>query len=342
MLTIAIVTEGHDFADDLSALCRALTDRGHTVSRHRTLDAARLTRALSRARPDVVHGHGAAASCAATTAAKLGVPAVVSVPSGTVPDAANSRLVAASTGEQRLLIESGVRRADIDVIPPGVDCDHFSPEGPASSRGRGHRLVAVGALAASSGFATAVAALPALPDTELLIASPGPDEEHVSRLRRYAGTFGVADRLTFVHALTAGKLPRVLRSADVLVSTPRHTSPDPAVLQAMACGLPVVAAETAGNRDMVVHGVTGFLVPAHRPRDLAHALRRLLRSTATREQFGAAGRDRADHRYSWQRIAVETLATYRRAGAPDPDAVAYEEFVRLRRREGHRKAAAST
>jgi glycosyltransferase involved in cell wall biosynthesis len=56
-------------------------------------------------------------------------------------------------------------------------------------------------------------------------------------------------------------------------------------------------------------------VPPRKPRQLAGALRQLLARQAQREQFGAAGRDRASTRYSWDRVAAETVRVYERAGA---------------------------
>jgi glycosyltransferase involved in cell wall biosynthesis len=67
----------------------------------------------------------------------------------------------------------------------------------------------------------------------------------------------------------------------------------------------------------VVDGVTGLLVAPHQPRALATAVWTLLSHPALRQQYGAAGWDRARARYSWRQIALETLETYSRAGAID-------------------------
>jgi glycosyltransferase involved in cell wall biosynthesis len=81
----------------------------------------------------------------------------------------------------------------------------------------------------------------------------------------------------------------------------------------MACGVPVVAGAVGGLVDTVVDGVTGELVPPRRADELAATLRRLLADPATRAGYGAAGVDRARSRYSWDRIAVDTLRVYDRA-----------------------------
>ena len=78
----------------------------------------------------------------------------------------------------------------------------------------------------------------------------------------------------------------------------------------MACGVPVVASAVGGMLDTVVDNVTGCLVPPKAPGRLAEAINVLLRDSFLRQSFGAAGRDRAQARYSWDRIAVDLLRIY--------------------------------
>jgi glycosyltransferase involved in cell wall biosynthesis len=78
-------------------------------------------------------------------------------------------------------------------------------------------------------------------------------------------------------------------------------------LEAMACGVPVVASAVGGLAETVVDGSTGLLVEPRSPAAIAAALRTLLADGERREAMGRAGRARA-HRYGWDRIAAETLA----------------------------------
>jgi glycosyltransferase involved in cell wall biosynthesis len=86
--------------------------------------------------------------------------------------------------------------------------------------------------------------------------------------------------------------------------------------------VPVVASAVGGLIDTVVDGVTGKLVPPRKPRALAGTLHHLLSHPTLRGQFGAAGRDRAASRYSWERVAAETVRVYERAGATNTTATA--------------------
>ncbi|MEV6606616.1 glycosyltransferase [Kutzneria sp. NPDC051319] len=230
-----------------------------------------------------------------------------------------SRVLATCSDEVFELVRMGVPRSRISVVPCGVDVRQFTPSGPAAARGQRHRLLAVGRLVPRKGFDIPIEALARLPHTELLIAG-GPQPSGLSsdaearRLRQVAIRCGVNDRVTLLGQKSREEMPALLRSADVVVCTPWYEPFGIVPLEAMACGVPVVAAATGGLTDTVVDGVTGKHVP---PRDavaLARALRPLLDDPTLRAAYGAAGCDRAHARYSWDRIATDTTQVYRRAG----------------------------
>ena len=95
-------------------------------------------------------------------------------------------------------------------------------------------------------------------------------------------------------------------------------------LEAMACQTPVVASAVGGIKEVVVDGETGFLVPLEQmkespfeatnpdkfARDLAERINQLMKNPQLREQFGRAGRKRAEEKFSWTAIARKTKALY--------------------------------
>jgi glycosyltransferase involved in cell wall biosynthesis len=83
-------------------------------------------------------------------------------------------------------------------------------------------------------------------------------------------------------------------------------------LEAMACGVPVVATAVGGLVDTVVDGVTGVHVPPRGPEALAEALAALLADPARRAALGRAGSARARQRYGWDRIGASTMEVYAR------------------------------
>src|SRR5689334_14084624 len=105
-------------------------------------------------------------------------------------------------------------------------------------------------------------------------------------------------------------MPALLRSADAVVCVPWYEPFGIVPLEAMACGVPVVASAVGGQIDSVVNGITGVHVPPRDPAALARALRSLLDDPERRRALGAAGAARARLRFGFDRIARSTRQVY--------------------------------
>jgi D-inositol-3-phosphate glycosyltransferase len=224
-------------------------------------------------------------------------------------------VLASSSTEAADLISMGVPRASVTVVPRGVDTAVFVPEGPAAKRGKHPRLLAVTPLDEHQGLDTLLHMLTRVPGAELVVVG-GParaqlrkDETHQS-LTSLAGRLGVADRLSFTGKVATDGLPALLRSADLLVSAAPYDASGATPLAAMACGTPVATLAVGASADVVLDGTTGALVPPGRTGLFARRVRDLLASPLRLEAFGIAAADRAQARYSWDRISRETLAAY--------------------------------
>jgi glycosyltransferase involved in cell wall biosynthesis len=293
--------------------------------------------------PDVVHAHFWMSAVAALAAAgDLGIPVVHTFHAlGTVKrrhqgDADTSpperlgiereiaqrvdRIVATCTDEVFELMRMDADRRRVTVVPCGVDLGLFGGDGPVEPRADGrHRLVSASRLVERKGLGNMVAALAELPDAELHLAG-GPsadeldDDPQARRLRALAGALGVAHRLVLRGRVERADMPALLRSADLVVCAPWYEPFGIVPLEAMACGVPVVATAVGGQIDSVVHGVTGVHVPPRDPAALAGALRGLLEHPERRAMLGANGRERAQ-RYSFDRIATATREVYAEVAA---------------------------
>lgn len=286
--------------------------------------------------PDVVHAHGWMSGLASVLAERQGTP-VVQTYYGLGGSARRSqgerivgrevtRVTAMSSSELLTLVRKGVDRSRISVVPTGVDVRMFTPWGRTAKRGTRRRVVAVQTAAPDSGLADLVKVLSYLDDAELLIIG-GPrkrriwQEPEVRRLHSFARHAGVSDRVVFTGGVSRARTVALLRSSDVVVCAPRCEPVGHVSLEAMACGVPVVATAVGALADSVIDGVTGLHVQPGRPGHLAKVLRGLLGDEVRRQEFGVAGRDRAFARYSWERVAADTVRTYERAGVRTPGPV---------------------
>ncbi|MUN40858.1 glycosyltransferase [Actinomadura litoris] len=228
-------------------------------------------------------------------------------------------VIATCSDEVAELAAMGVPREHVRVVPCGVDLDLLTPGG-GSGGGDRHRLVVLSRLVERKGVDTAIRALASLPGAALTVAGGPPRggldaDPEVARLRGVAREAGVADRVEFLGRLGRAEVPPLLRSASVVVTLPWYEPFGMVPLEAMACGVPVVATAVGGHLDTVVDGGTGLLVRPRDPAEAAGAIRTLLDEPVRRAALGFAGRDRARERYSWTRVAAGTLAAYEHAAA---------------------------
>ncbi|MGH3915524.1 MAG: glycosyltransferase [Pseudonocardiaceae bacterium] len=299
--------------------------------------------------PDVVHAHfwmsGLAAHCGARG---LAVPvlqtfhalgAVKRRHQGAADPSPRSRLrleaglardaaliIATCSDEAAELADLGVAAERMAVVPCGVDLHRFTPRGPRAQRNGRHRILSLGRLVERKGVETTIRALAQVLGAELIIAGGGDSaaDAELARLVAIAQACGVGDRVHLIGPIPREQVPALLRSADVVVSAPWYEPFGMVPLEAMACGVPVVATAVGGHLDTVVDGRTGALVPPRDVAALAQRLRELLADPARLAAMGIAAAQRARSRYGWDRIGDETELLYRQvlAGVADPLAAA--------------------
>jgi glycosyltransferase involved in cell wall biosynthesis len=293
---------------------------------------AHLARRWKAEPPDVAHAHFWMSGLATLTAAEpLEIPVVQTYHAlgtvkrrwqGEADTSPPSRLaierdighravavVATCSDEVGELVTMGVPRDRIAVVPCGVDLGVFRPDGPAAPRGDRPRVLSIGRMVPRKGVDTVVRAMRHVPGAELVIAGGDPGDEESTRLRALADGLGVGDRVRLIGSVSRAGVPALMRSADVLVTVPWYEPFGMVPLEALACGVPVVASAVGGHLDTVAG--CGVLVPPRRPRALSRALCDLLTRPGLRAALSAAGARRARARYGWPRIAEQTESVYR-------------------------------
>jgi D-inositol-3-phosphate glycosyltransferase len=331
---------------------------------HMAAFAEHLAEMLEFQQPDLVHAHfWMSAWASARAARRLDLPLLVTFhalgsvkrrylgPADTSPlnrirvevavAGVADRIVATATEEIRELALLGVPSSKVSVVPCGVDLEHFTPwptpDAPRSvpERTCRYRLLSVGRLMPGTGYEVIIEALPWLPETELLIAGdagssdPIPEPEN-DRLIAVAKRLGVADRVRLIGQVARSDMPALVRSADLAVCSPWSEPFGVVPLEAMACGVPVVASAIGGMSGPVVDGVSGALVTPCDPAALAEVVGPLLESPNRRAEFARAGLERVRSCCSWDRVAADTADVYQQVVRRQNVGPGLERTLRLR------------
>lgn len=266
--------------------------------------ARRLAAACRRDRIDVMHSWLFIANSYAWAARRLGVraPLVTSARNCKVQGVGHHLLnIAAFRGSARIVANSEQVRdyivttyrapaRRVDVIYNGVDTHRFSAT--AASRDDGPIVVAAGRLVPQKNFALLVDAAARLqkeaPAARFRIAGGGPQRE---ALRTQIRSAQLEDRIELLGERS--DIDAVFREADVFWLTSAWEGLPNVVIEAMASGLPVVATDVGGARELFVSGREGFLVRPGNVDDLVYYGGALLRDVSLRRTMGQAARARA-------------------------------------------------
>jgi D-inositol-3-phosphate glycosyltransferase len=205
-------------------------------------------------------------------------------------------------------------RKDIGVLAPcGVDTELFSPAG----KNEGKYLLCVGRLddprkniglliEAYGRLCEVEASVP-----ELWLAGPEPPADVLKRIQ----TQGLQPRIRCLGRRRASELVELYRSANCFVLSSDEEGMGIVLVEAMACGVPVVSTASGGPQSVIEDGHTGFLTPIGDAAALASALRNLVSDPNLRGRLGRAGREACVERFSLAGAGKVFLEHYRRAMA---------------------------
>ncbi|MBM4385833.1 MAG: glycosyltransferase family 4 protein [Deltaproteobacteria bacterium] len=235
-----------------------------------------------------------------------------------------------------------IDRLSVDRLPVircGVDIERFAPRGESRRTDGRRQIVAVGRLVPKKGFDLLLDAAPALlerhRDLVIRIAGDGPEREALTARWR---SLGAPKNIELLGAATNEDVRRMLRDADLFVLPCRiDDSGDrdgiPVVLmEAMACGTPVVSGDLPAIRELITDGDTGLLVPSDDSAALAAAIERVLTDRALAGRLAARGRERVVEEFA---LEINLRRLTRAFGEP-------EELHDTERKPGALASAAPT
>ena len=202
--------------------------------------------------------------------------------------------------------------ATLEIVPNGVDVGAFAEAEPREDLPVGRRILWVNRLDAQKGFPIALAAfskvMAEVPEAVLVVVGEGKDREALALLTESARA-----RVDMHGAEPNEEVPSYLAACEVFVSPPvGQESFGIALVEAMAVGLPVVATDIPGYREVVSDGIEGLLVPPRDPEALAAGLVRALTEPGLAARLGEAGRERA-RTFDWPIVVDRLEGLYGRA-----------------------------
>jgi glycosyltransferase involved in cell wall biosynthesis len=214
--------------------------------------------------------------------------------------------------DREVLADLGVKEDHIALIPgSGIDADRLrpipEPDGQVT-------LAFVGRMLDDKGVRTLVAAHRMLRGSNvscalLLAGTPDPANPASIPQTEIAG-WGREPGITWLGHVA--DIATVWRRAHIAVLPSRREGLPKSLLEAAACGRPLIATDVPGCREIVIHEKTGLLVPVDDPQALAAAIVRLVRSTQQRIRFGVAARRLVDERFAADLVGKATVALYQR------------------------------
>ncbi len=295
----------------------------------------RLNRLISRIRPDVIHSHNLGALIYASLATWFGRTGVILHGEHGQPDdgvdgekrmrqrtryyRAAKKVHTVSSGLRAWLLERGFDSEQVIAIINGVDTEKFVAGDRAAARAKLGLpndvpvCVIVGRLLRSKNHCLLFEALEEVEDVQLLVVGAGGDAEE--EIKAAAAASPAADRIRMVGFQSD---PRdYFHAADLLVSPSLIEGLSNVVLEAMACGLPVLVHDALGNREVIRSGDEGIVADLSTRAKLASEMSTLLGDPHRLEAMGARARKTVEERFSLEGMAEGYGSVYRElAGRP--------------------------
>lgn len=214
--------------------------------------------------------------------------------------------VASSVSQE--LIEYGLNPIDIEVIGNGVDENLFCP---IQNEFNEKYILYTGRLSYRKGLfdfiECGINICSQYPDINFKLTGKGPLAD---KLKKIVHESAYEDRFEFLGHVEKSKLIELYQNATLFILPSHYEGLPTTLLEAMSCGLPVIATSVSGNLDVIESGKNGILVPIKSPAKMAKAVSSLLDDKNLRIRLGVAARKTIEERFTWHAISDKILCCY--------------------------------
>ena len=223
-------------------------------------------------------------------------------------------VVSNSQGLKELALKTNLRQ-EIGIIYNGINTEEFSPKDDFES-GENEFVITPGAsrLTERKGLRYLIEAVGVLfrkyPQVRLQIIGEGDERESLEDLSK---SLGLEGKIIFLGRVDHEKTPELYRKADVFVLPSLNEGMSNAMLEALSSGLPILATDTGGTRELVDDGLNGYIIRMRSSEDISEKIEKLILDGNLREKMGRESRQRA-LRMSWENVAKKYVELYKIAG----------------------------
>jgi glycosyltransferase involved in cell wall biosynthesis len=213
-----------------------------------------------------------------------------------------------NTVAQELVEWYGLERRGIEVIYNGVDEKIFAPN---YNKPEKKYILYVGSLAYRKGLFDLVECgkyiCKEYPDVDFIIVGDGMLKD---KLQKKVKKLELGNKIVFKGHVPKTELIRLYQNATIHILPSHYEGLPTVLLEAMSCGLPVVATAVSGNLDVISDGENGILIPPKSPKKMADAISMLLDDYETRRKLGKNARETIEKRFTWDLISDKVLGCY--------------------------------
>ena len=212
---------------------------------------------------------------------------------------------------KELIKEYGLNPDEITIIGNGVDEKFFYPKQKLEDKNNDRYILFVGRLDRDKGLFDIIESGKHLNDKKsnvyFKIVGEGRD---LNILKKKTKILGLQDKIEFLGQIKKDRLLTLYQNATAFILPSYHEGLPTVLLEAMSCGIPIIATNVRGIRDVINPEKNGIIIPPKKPEKIAEAISSLLENKKLRTQLGSNARKTIIDKYTWDKVSDKILKCY--------------------------------